>query len=294
MLFLHKHRYIVRMVMLAVVWVAGLAVCSPSAVAQDAKQVLDKSIAAIDQAKTLKYRMKFKERLVKGAWNVAEVATKVQVKPLKLYIKTIAPDKDIEMLYADGSNGGKCKVKPNGFPYVNVNLHPTSSHVMKNQHHPPTDSGFGKFRKLMVSVMNRAGNHLGEVARITGSATFDGKDCHVLQINDPTFAFTNYTVKQGQSLYDIAREKLVAEYMILDNNPGVDDFFDIKTGQVLRIPTSYSKKTTIYIDKKTYLPIYQKMEDDKGLFEQYEFYGLVVNPAFATDEFSENFSAYGF
>jgi outer membrane lipoprotein-sorting protein len=280
-------------VMLLLMLIGCFVAPKQALVAQDAKQVLNKSIAAIDNAKTLKYRMKFKERLVSG-WNVSEVSTKLYVKPFKVYIKTIAPDKDIEMLYCDGSNGGKCKVKPNGFPYVNVNLHPTSSHIMKTQHHPPTDSGFQKFKKLMQSAMTRAGADFDKIAKVTGSTSFDGKDCYILQINDPTFAFTNYTVKSGQSLYDIAREKLVAEYMILENNKGVDDFFDIKTGQVLKIPTSYSKKTTLYIDKKTNMPIYQKMEDNKGLFEEYEIYSLVINPTFAPNEFTEDYVEYGF
>lgn len=280
-------------VLLFLLLVGTIALPSKPLLAQDAKQVINKSITAIDNAKTLKYRMKFKERII-GGWNVAEVSTKLFVKPFKVYIKTIAPDKDIEMLYCDGTNGGKCKVKPNGFPYVNVNLHPTSSHIMKSQHHPPTDSGFQKFKKLMQSAMLRAGADFDKIAKVTGSTTFDNKDCYVLQINDPTFSFTNYTVKSGQSLYDIAREKLVAEYMILENNKGIKDFFDIKAGQVLKIPTSYSKKTTLYIDKSTNMPIFQKMEDDKGLFEQYEFYSLAVNPTFAANEFTEDYVGYGF
>ena len=142
--------------------------------------------------------------------------------------------------------------------------------------------------------MTRAGADFDKIAKVTGSTSFDGKDCYILQINDPTFAFTNYTVKSGQSLYDIAREKLVAEYMILENNKGISDFFDIKTGQVLKIPTSYSKKTTLYIDKKTNMPIYQKMEDNKGLFEEYEFYNLGINPTFAPNEFTEDYVEYGF
>jgi LysM repeat protein len=276
-------------------FVVGVLFCQ-IAVAQDVKQILNKTMAAIDNAKTLSYRMKFKERLVGGKWNIAEVATKLQVSPLKVYIKTLAPAEgaNIEMLYGAGMYGGKCHIKPNGFPYVNVNLSPTSSHVMKSQHHPPSDSGFQKFKKLIQAAMNKAGTQFNQAFSLHSNTTFDGKACYVVQINDPTFTFVNYTVKAGQSLYDIAREKQVAEYMILENNKGVDDFFDIKAGQVLKIPTSYSPKTTIYIDQKTYLPIYQKMEDSKGLFEQYEFYDLVINPKFATNEFSEDFKGYGF
>ncbi|MCC6516216.1 MAG: DUF1571 domain-containing protein, partial [Chitinophagales bacterium] len=45
-------------------------------------------------------------------------------------------------------------------------------------------------------------------------------------------------------------------------------------GQKLKIPSSYAKKTTLYIDKSNLLPIYHKMEDEKGIYEIYEFKDL--------------------
>ena len=53
-------------VMLLLMLIGCFVAPKQALVAQDAKQVLNKSIAAIDNAKTLKYRMKFKERLVSG------------------------------------------------------------------------------------------------------------------------------------------------------------------------------------------------------------------------------------
>jgi outer membrane lipoprotein-sorting protein len=49
-------------------------------------------------------------------------------------------------------------------------------------------------------------------------------------------------------------------------------------------------KRYLYIDEANSFPIYQEMNDDKGLYEKYEYNGLKVNPTFAGDEFTEEFS----
>lgn len=259
------------------------------------KEVIDKMFLAIDNTKTMQYTFHQKERMIKG-WNIAETFTKVHLNPLKVYLKTTADGGHIEVLYSHGERGGKALIKPNGFPYVNVKLLPTSKQMMSTQHHTILSIGFGKLKRIVQDAMKRsmAENGFEQVFKLTGSTTYDGKDCHVLQITDPTFNFVNYTVKAGENLYDIAKAKNIAEYMIMERNPGVDDYYDIKAGQVLKIPTSYAKKTTLYVDKKSNLPIFQKMEDDKGLFEQYEFKNVKVNPLFSVAEFSEGWSDYGF
>jgi len=50
----------------------------------------------------------------------------------------------------------------------------------------------------------------------------------------------------------------------------------------------------LYIDKTNYLPVVQIIYDDKGLFGQYEYNSLIVNPVFAPDEFTSKFKDYKF
>ena len=263
--------------------------------ATTAQEVIDKMFVAIDNTKTMQFTFHQKERMIKG-WNIAETFTKANLSPLKVYLKTTADGGHIEVLYSPAERGGKALIKPNGFPYVNVKLLPTSKQMLSTQHHTIQSIGFGKLKRIIQEALKRAKaqNGVNEVFKLNGSNTYDGKDCHVLLITDPTFTFTNYTVKAGENLFDIAKAKHIAEYMIMERNPGIDDYFDVKAGQVLKIPTSYAQKTTLYIDKKTFLPIYQKMEDDKGLFEQYEFKNVKINPIFSVAEFTESWSDYGF
>ena len=63
------------------------------------------------------------------------------------------------------------------------------------------------------------------------------------------------------------------------------DYDDMVAGKTIKIPTAYAKVTTLYIDKSNNLPIYQKMEDDKGMYETYEFKELKVNPTFTATAF---------
>ena len=82
--------------------------------------------------------------------------------------------------------------------------------------------------------------------------------------------------------------------MIVSVNPGVDDYNDVSEGQKIKIPIVYVKKSVLYIDKISYLPIKQVMSDDKGLFEEYEFINLKVNSPISEEEFTEGFKDYNF
>lgn len=262
--------------------------------AQDARTLIDQMFASIDQANELSYELRMKERMKNKQWNAAKVYAALQVAPLKLYMKTLEPDLGIEVLYIEGKYNGKALIKPNGFPWMNVKLKPTSSHIMATQHHPFYDNGMKKIQKTLGAAIKKAGKNFDTIFKVTGETTFDGKKCHIMTIESPDFGFTEYTVKKGEDLYKIAEKLSIAEYTILDRNEGIEDYFDVKVGQKLKVPTDYAKKTTIYIDQKDNLPILQKMEDDRGLFEQYEYLKLTTKPKFAKDEFSEKCEKYGF
>jgi len=80
----------------------------------------------------------------------------------------------------------------------------------------------------------------------------------------------------------------------LKKNKEIKNFGDVKPGQIIIIPNAYARKTVLYIDKNTYLPILQTMYDDIGLFEQYEFYNLQLNPKIAEEEFTKEYKGYHF
>lgn len=83
------------------------------------------------------------------------------------------------------------------------------------------------------------------------------------------------------------------EYSLLELND-IKSYDGVKAGQTIKVPNSLCKKIEMYIDKENYLPLYQKLYDDKGLMATYEYTNLKINPTFKPEEFTEDYSGYDF
>jgi hypothetical protein len=81
---------------------------------------------------------------------------------------------------------------------------------------------------------------------------------------------------------------------MLENNPKHDSYSAVKEGDVIKVPNYYSKLTLLLIDKEYLLPVNNKVFDDKGLFETYEYYDMEVNKPIDQQEFTKNFKGYNF
>ena len=155
--------------------------------------------------------------------------------------------------------------------------------------------GFGRVTNILIGGRKRAESEASfdKVFSYAGSVTFDGKECYKIIISDPTFHYKDYTVKKGETTYSIAMRLNLSEQLIIEKN-NLGGFYGAKEGMVLKIPSSYAKKSILYLDKSNYHAIYQEMHDDKGLYEKYKFLSLKINPTFASDEFTEDFKNYDF
>ena len=98
---------------------------------------------------------------------------------------------------------------------------------------------------------------------------------------------------QGETIFSVAQKLMVSEYSIMQLNQ-LKDLTDEVENKILTVPSSYATMTVLFIDEKTFLPIYQSLGNNNGEFERYEFSNLQINPTFSNDEFSEKFSEYGF
>ena len=94
-------------------------------------------------------------------------------------------------------------------------------------------------------------------------------------------------------MFTIAQKLYLNEFEIKELNK-LKEFTGLKAGQTLVLPNAYAKKTILFIDKKTFLPLVQVIYDELGFFERYEYHGLQVNPTFEKDEFTKDFPAYHF
>lgn len=252
-------------------------------------EILNDVLKSISKIKTLRYDLQRNER-VKGKMNFTESKVKVQVSPRKLYISLDGQ----EVLWMQGANNGNALVNPGTFPYINLNLDPMGSLMRKGQHHTIHELGMEYLAEILKNAMQNYSKELSKHFVILGEEKYMGRTCYKLSIAFPEFTWSPYTVKAGETILSIAGRLHVSEFMILEENPKVSSYTGIAAGQVIKVPNAYAKLFLLMIDKEYMVPISQKIYDDKGLFETYEFYNLKVNSPIAAEEFTEGYKDYNF
>lgn len=217
---------------------------------------------------------------------------KIKKNPLHVYSKQVQPSSGIEVLYKKGDE--KALINPNGFPWVNLKLDPYGSTMRKDQHHTIHDAGYDLVVSILEHLFLKYGDESKQMTKKLDDEIWDGNNCWVIDIQNPHFKIIDYTVKKGENLITIAERNKLSEFMILENNPVIKDYYDVTEGQIIRIPNDYSPHFTLLLDQKRLIPLVMKIYDDKGLYEQYEYTDVKLNTTFEEDEFSADFHAYGF
>ena len=261
----------------------------PADKAFESIEILNDVLKSISKVKTLRYDLQRNER-VKGKMNFTESKVKLQVYPRKLYISIGAQ----EVLWLQGANNGNALINPGTFPYINLSLDPMGSLMRKGQHHTIHELGMEYLAAILKNEMQQYAKELSKHFVILGEEKYMGRICYKLSIAFPGFAWVPYTVKAGETLFSIAGQLHVSEFMILEENTKLNSYTGIVAGQVIKVPNAYAKLFLLMIDKEYMLPISEKIYDDKGLFETYEFYNLRVNSAIAAEEFTQGYKGYHF
>jgi outer membrane lipoprotein-sorting protein len=254
-----------------------------------AKDVLNNLIESISKVKTLRYNLQCNER-IKGKMQHTESSVKLQVSPRKLYISVRGP----ELIWIEGANNGNALVNPGSFPYINLNLDPNGSLMRKDQHHTINEMGLQYLAEILKDGIKRAGDDFDKHFVLLGEEKYDGRMCYKVSISFSDFSWNSYTVKAGENMTTIARKLHVSEYLILENNTKYSWYSDVKPGDVIQVPDAYAKYTLLLIDKELLLPVNNKIFDDKGLFETYEYYNLKVNTPILPEEFTKDYKDYHF
>jgi hypothetical protein len=260
-----------------------------------ARAIMDKMIASMDNILTVSARVKRLERLADGEMVTGEMEFKAMFEPrLKAYVRIKSPREGTEVLYVDGWNDNNALINTNGFPWINVSLDPEGSTMMDKQHHSLRCIGFRFTEGVVKHVYKRHTNDFDEHVIYMGQQKWYNRTTHVVKIVYDDYGSDKYTVQGDENLSQIERKIFVPAAKILEMNPGMDDYWDLKPGQVINVPTVYGKESIFMIDTETFLPIVQIINDEKGLFEKYEYHDVKVNPKFGANEFSKDFPGYGF
>lgn len=256
------------------------------------KDIVERMIKAIDETKTLSFNFKQLAR-INNSMKKSELNARIQVNPRKIYIQMTYPKERVELLY-NSEKSDKVLVKPNSFPFIPIELDPFNNLLREDNHHTIFELGYTFMGAVIKQAVTVAGKDFDKYFECKGTVNFEGRECFAVVITYDDFKFIDYTVKPGENLRKIAHDKKISDYMILENNPKIKDYDDVKPGQVIKIPNGYAKKTILYIDKEHYLPIMMAMFDDKGLYERFEYRNLKVNPKFPDTEFLKHHKDYGF
>jgi len=279
---------------ITIIYLIASAITVSTAQSNAPVEIIEKMFEAIDNNNNLYGDLISQERLVCGTIQKNHIEFKLSNSPRMIYIKSIEPNEGAEILYNPSLYGEKVYVNPNKFLIPNVKLSSQSKLLLDKRHHTIENMGFYFLKDVLVSAFKRAGEQIDSILSYKGKVQFDGKECFKIEIIDPTYSTQKYTVQNGDSVFSISRKQLISEYSIIEMNKEVDSFWDISEGDEIIIPTSYAPKTTLYIDSENYLPVMQQMDDDKGLFEKYEFKNIKLKKTYASNEFDPAFEAYAF
>lgn len=252
------------------------------------QQVIDKN----KTIKTLKITIEGEER-IKNKYIKSKMRFKINLSPLRVYIYQYYPDEKLEVLFLSGFNNNKAYVRKNKL--IKLYLDPAGSLMRKNAHNTLFKTGFNWTVNVIDNAIKKYGDKASELIVSKGLVKLsDGRTCYKIEMEDPDFKFINYTVKKGETLSTIGFRNFISDYMMLENNPSISFFDDVKEGDVIKIPVVYARKTIMYIDKSNMLPALMMIYDDKGLFEKYTYSNIEINPVFSADEFTTSYKEYNF
>ncbi len=220
----------------------------------------------------------------------AKAFVKYQRSPKCFYYKQFYPKQGVEILYDKKKSATNVLVNPNGFPWTNLNLHYNSAELRENQHHSVMEANFD----YIISIAEKIFKHLDKNKKTSvENINYKGINCYKITYVDLNYKFFRYTVKQNETVETIANKFNINDYKILEINH-LKSYGKVNAGKVLILPNDYSKKTIFIIDKKTLLPKNIKIYDEKGLFEELEYFDIKTNLKFSKNEFTKDFNGYSF
>jgi hypothetical protein len=267
---------------------AGRAQPSPPA-----QEVYGRMMGAMKAVKSCSFVLDIDER-IRGVMRKDEFVVKLNTDPYKVYVFSVEPNPGAEALLVEGWNENKALVNPNRFLIPTLSLSPYGSILRRNHQYTLWHFGFRYIHGVLQGYAKKYSKEFFDLLSLAGDVTWKGKVCHQLVIDNSDFALVPYTVQPGENLVRIGEKLMVNDYMILESNPGLRNFDDVKPGQSIKVPNSFGKKIVFYIDKVTYLPVVQYVYDHYGLYSRVELSSLILDPGFTEKDFSKDNEAYGF
>lgn len=257
------------------------------------EEVFDRMMSAMRQVNTASFVLDINER-IKGEMRHDQFVVKLQADPYKVYAFSVTPNPGAEALYLDGENQGKAVINPNMKLIPTLHLSPYHSILRRNHQFTLLHFGFEYVHNVCKGYLQKMGTRFYNHLHLADEVTYNNQKCFQLILQTDEFKWIPYTVQKGENLVTISKKLLVNDYMILENNPKLKNYDDVKEGQVIKVPSVFGKKIIFYVDKRNYLPMMQIVFDDKGLYSRIEYSSFILNPIFTENDFSKKNKKYGF
>lgn len=233
---------------------------------------------------TLQFNLKRTER-IDGKIISVENYIRFQSYPFKSMIQFLGEKEGDYLIYMPDSNDGKALYIPGGFPYINVNLEPTSYLMRRTSHYTVEEIGV----KFIIDQIKGNYEKWKNNFHYRGVVTENNIKYHKIEGLLGELTFNNYKVKKGEKLSDIGKRCFVSEYMLMERNDNIDDLYDDLEGEIINIPTCYANRIVMHVNTATFFPEMVLIEDDRGLFEQYEYKNIIINQPIEQKYFSEKY-----
>ncbi|MBN2487278.1 MAG: DUF1571 domain-containing protein [Bacteroidales bacterium] len=258
-----------------------------------AVELLKKLSLNTRQVHSVEMSIQIKER-INGDFKTLKSDFKIVSSPFKIYIKEEFPRKGLEVLYVEGQNNGKAWVRPNSFPWTTLSLHPLGNTMRDGQHHSIFKSGFSFFIDIFVHLQQKYSDELNNMLEYNGLVRYNNTICHKITFTNRHFGYKSYVTSEGDNLEKLSYKLKVNDYMIKELNANIHSFDKLDKGLKIVVPNDYGASFIVYIDEKTNLLAGVKVFDDKGLWEEYTYSAIKVNPRFTDKDFNTENPSYNF
>ncbi len=255
-----------------------------------AVDILKQTIKSTRDIKTISYTITKTER-IDGDLVKQITFSKVSRNPLKVYLRQKYPKDGMEVLFTGGE---KALINPNGFPWFNLRLSPLGNLVRENQHHTILESGYDHVINVFEHIINKYDSVVYSMLSIEKDTIWDSQEVWKIQFKNTSYKVSNYTMKKGETVMQVARRDMISEYWLLEQNESLKSFNDERPGEVIKLPSDYAPSMELYVDKVRLIPMVMKVYDQNGLFENYSYSGVTINPAIKDMEFDRHYEEYGF
>ncbi len=252
--------------------------------------LLEETFALNKRIKSISLTMLMKEK-INGDYIRRKADFKINYTPHNLYLRQWYPNPGLEILYAEGKNEGKAVINRNTFALSTVRLDPLGNTMRKKHHHSIFKAGVSFMLDIFEHLYSK---YDASVWTYNGLVKYADIVCHKITFESPKFDYIPYSTREDESLESLSRKLFISDYMVYEHNPYIDSFETIDSGTTIKVPSDYGKKVILYFDTEQYIPVGVKVFDENGLFEEYTYLNVQINPQYNSVDFDINNPAYGF